>query len=379
MKNCESETRAMYIASIQVTFPHVHVGPSSIVQQPWELFLTDTMSSNPSYNTYDVPDMPSLNYQTNERSSSISTEGSCISSSSFRPLTAKKSNDRYSCVLIIVAIFLAVFCVALAICVAILFLNLEQLRTELWQTKVDSKDQKVCLFCDELTMSPFEDENAFKRELEVTSDESGAMVCCACNARESKVMFDLLFKKKNKIACIEEANAAQTSCNKTTLPGTGLMGRSSAHLHIGVQNTGLRNDHENEPIRNWRSDDPTAHIEGMNLSNDRLIVNTTGLYVVYSQVYFSTYIPPTTPTSSSVLYHYVYRYNVIYPNSGNQLLMKSVRTLNLDPVTSHSDHTSYTSATVRLTVGDEIYVKVSNLSLVSRSEKASFLGMVQVA
>ncbi|XP_033760294.1 uncharacterized protein LOC117342302 isoform X2 [Pecten maximus] len=342
------------------------------------------MSSNPSYSHYDIPDNNNSKYQNNGRSPSISTTDSCGSFNSgstgcdFRPLTAKKTSDRYSCILIVVAICLALFCVILGACVAVLFTKMEQVRTELYRVTGDLNDRKVCLLCDDLTMSPFEDENAATKELEVTSDDNGDQVCCANNARQSKVMFDLLFKKKNKIACIEEANAVQTSCN-WTLPGPVLSGRSSAHLHIGVQNTGLRNDYGDEPVRNWQSDDPTAHIEGMNLMKDRLVINTTGLYVVYSQMYFSAYVPPATPKSSSVLYHYVYRYNVIYPNSGNQLLMKSVRTFNIDPVTSHSDHTSYTSATLRLRVGDEIYVKVSNLSLVSRAEKASFLGVVQVA
>ncbi|OWF45233.1 uncharacterized protein LOC110457301 [Mizuhopecten yessoensis] len=341
------------------------------------------MSSNPSYSHYDIPcDMSNPKYQNSERSASISTTGSSssiipgTSGCDFRPLTSKKSADRYSCVLIIIAIFLACFCVALGTCVAILFSNLEHVRAQLQRASGDSVDRKVCLLCDELTMSPFEDENAATQKLEVTSDDNGDRVCCANDARQSKVMFDLLFKKKNKITCIEEVNAAQTACNRT-LPGPVLTGRVSAHLHIGVQTP--RNDHGDQPVRNWQSNYPTSHIEGINLTNDRLIINTTGLYVVYSQIYFSKYVPPTTPKSSSVLYHYVYRYNVIYPNTGNQLLMESVRTLKLVPVTSHSDHTSYTSATLRLKVGDEIYVKVSNISMVSRAEEASFLGVVQIA
>ncbi|XP_060082633.1 uncharacterized protein LOC132561933 [Ylistrum balloti] len=344
------------------------------------------MSSNPSYSHYDIPcDLSNAKYQNSERSASISTTDSrtsilpCSAGCDFRPLTAKKSSDRYSCILIIVAIILSLFCVVLSACVAVLFFNLEQVRAQLQKETNNLFDRKICLLCDELTLSPFDEENEATRELDVKSDFNGDRVCCANDARQSKIMFDLLFKKKNKITCIEETNAAQTSCNRT-LPNTGfLTGRSSAHLHIGIQNTGPNNGIGDEPVRNWRSDDPTSHMEGISLTKDRLVINTTGLYVVYSQIYFSKYISANAPKSSSVLYHYVYRYNVIYPNSGNQLLMKSVRTLNLDPVASHSDHTSYTSATLRLTVGDEIYVKVSNLSMVSRAEKASFLGVVQIA
>lgn len=79
------------------------------------------------------------------------------------------------------------------------------------------------------------------------------------------------------------------------------------------------------------------------------------------------------------LYHYVYRYNVIYPNDGEQLLMKSVRTPCWSQQKSvHGDYTSYTAAAIRMVAGDEVYVMVSNISMVSPFPEASFLGAFKI-
>lgn len=124
--------------------------------------------------------------------------------------------------------------------------------------------------------------------------------------------------------------------------------------------------------------DPVAHIRGVQLRNDRVRVNNSGLYYLYSQVYFlSLYFGGNSP-GATTLYHYVYRYNVIYPNGGEELLLKSVRTQCWERNKEYDDYTSFTGGVFRLNVGDEIYVKVSNISQVSQDPKATFFGMFKL-
>lgn len=131
-------------------------------------------------------------------------------------------------------------------------------------------------------------------------------------------------------------------------------------------------------VRNWLTVDPVAHIRGVQLRNDRVRVNNSGLYYLYSQVYFlSLYFGGNSP-GATTLYHYVYRYNVIYPNGGEELLLKSVRTQCWDRNKEYDDYTSFTGGVFRLNVGDEIYVKVSNISQVSQDPKATFFGMFKL-
>lgn len=131
-------------------------------------------------------------------------------------------------------------------------------------------------------------------------------------------------------------------------------------------------------VRNWLTVDPVAHIRGVQLRNDRIRVNNSGLYYLYSQVYFlSLYFGGNSP-GATTLYHYVYRYNVIYPNGGEELLLKSVRTQCWERNKEYDDYTSFTGGVFRLNVGDEIYVKVSNISQVSQDPKATFFGMFKL-
>lgn len=131
-------------------------------------------------------------------------------------------------------------------------------------------------------------------------------------------------------------------------------------------------------MRNWLTADPIAHVKGVQLRNDRIRVNNSGLYYLYSQVYFLSQYLSGVSLSATTLYHYVYRYNVIYPNGGEELLLKSVRTQCWERTKDYDDYTSFTAGVFRLNVGDEIYVKVSNISQVSPDPKATFFGMFKL-
>ncbi|CAC5420618.1 unnamed protein product [Mytilus coruscus] len=99
----------------------------------------------------------------------------------------------------------------------------------------------------------------------------------------------------------------------------------------------------------------------------------------YHQIFFSNlYKGQTTSNTSQALYHYVYRWNVFYPNDGNELLLKSVRTQCWAENRVYGDYTSYTSGVFKLSAGDNLYVKASKLDLISRDPKASFFGIAKL-
>ncbi|CAG2254613.1 unnamed protein product [Mytilus edulis] len=79
-------------------------------------------------------------------------------------------------------------------------------------------------------------------------------------------------------------------------------------------------------IQNWDESGSTAYSSGVHVWNSRIIVNTSGLYFVIAVRYFQLLPKGNNIKHLQALYHYVYRWNVFYPNDGNELLLKSVRT-----------------------------------------------------
>ena len=135
-----------------------------------------------------------------------------------------------------------------------------------------------------------------------------------------------------------------------------------------------------QPITDWtdlRSN--IAHSQGINHENGVIHVNSTGLYYIYSQVYFvSIFRSNGTNADPRVLHHSIYRYNPNLPNDGNEELVHSARTECWEERRKYTDYTSYTGAAIKLKAGDDLYVKVSDLSLVKRDSTSSFFGLFKI-
>ena len=132
-------------------------------------------------------------------------------------------------------------------------------------------------------------------------------------------------------------------------------------------------------VHNWIEEAPTAHASGIKVQDSQIIVNKSGLYLVYSQILFSDlYKGQSTLNTSQVLYHYVYRWNVIYPNGGQELLLKSVRTQCWAENRVYGDYTSYTSGVFQLNSGDQLFVKASKIEKMSKKPHASFFGLAEL-
>ncbi|XP_069104085.1 uncharacterized protein [Argopecten irradians] len=290
------------------------------------------------------------------------------------PLTSKATSEYCDKVLGVISIALATSCVFLAILVSLLFIKVESVKDELGEF-TNKTDRKICLPCVQLNSSQLGSlEKAALESLDVALEDDGVKVCCASDSEQTKHLLELVYINSNP-SCQKNLHQTGTRCNNSAALTT-TFGVSAAHLLAGLQSTNHQSD--DVQVQNWHTDGMTSFIEGVNLTTDRLVIEDTGLYMVYSQIYFSKYVPVTALRSATLIYHLVYRFNTIYPNGGNQVLMKTVRTMTFDPRMTHSDLTSFTAAAIQLIAGDQIFVKVSNISLMSMNEKANFLGVVKL-
>ncbi|XP_033760459.1 lymphotoxin-alpha-like [Pecten maximus] len=273
---------------------------------------------------------------------------------------------------ILTTVFICVVvCIGLSICVTILFTRVNHLKDNIERLKEPKEvNEKICQRCDELKTGPFDDDNPVLGVLDREGD-----ICCASTPNQIKIILDLMYQRQKTISDnLGDRNINQSKSSQDK-PSSGVV---SAHLLVGLQQLKATR-HGPDSIRNWDRTDRISHLEGLVLNNDKLSIPKKGLYLVYSQICFS--IPDTgdfIDRNIPFLYHYVYRYNVVYPNGGNQLLLKSVNSQRLDPSTGFGDLTSYTSAALRLDRGDQLYIRVSNSSFVSRDQKASFFGVVKL-
>ena len=142
------------------------------------------------------------------------------------------------------------------------------------------------------------------------------------------------------------------------------------------------------PIGIWIYDGDLAFTNHVTYRHGRIVVPEDGYYYVYSQVAFLEVLPintgaggsnpPSYGTESPSLSHYLYRYNIIYPKGGEEKLVQNSITKCWGPNKAFGEYTSYLGAVFHLRQGDEVFVKVSNLSMVARDPKSNFFGLFKV-
>ncbi len=104
---------------------------------------------------------------------------------------------------------------------------------------------------------------------------------------------------------------------------------------------------------------------------------------MYSQLYFVDWSASKSedeqkevkPTLKWPFYHALYRYNIIYPNSGEELMMASTQShMQSDPYRP-AEYTSYVAGALLLRAGDEVYVKSTNPHLLSHVPELNYFGL----
>lgn len=134
------------------------------------------------------------------------------------------------------------------------------------------------------------------------------------------------------------------------------------------------------PISHWISQEDLAFTSKVQYRHGRIVVLEEGLYYVYSQLSFLEVFdkPGAIDTGSQSLSHYIYRYNIIYPHGGEESMIQNSITKCWGQNKAFGEYTSYLGAVFHLRQGDELFVKVSNLTLIVREPKLNYFGLFKV-
>lgn len=121
----------------------------------------------------------------------------------------------------------------------------------------------------------------------------------------------------------------------------------------------------------WDDSTGRAFTNGIQYKERGLVVNETGLYFLYSSIYFRS----THCSTDLELEHIVYKKSSRYPRA--LTLMENKEQHTCKPRVSWARH-SYLGAVFNLTRADALYVNVSDASLVSTKETKSFFGLYKL-
>ncbi|XP_012620572.2 tumor necrosis factor ligand superfamily member 6 [Microcebus murinus] len=120
----------------------------------------------------------------------------------------------------------------------------------------------------------------------------------------------------------------------------------------------------------WEDTYGISLISGVKYKKGALVINDTGLYFVYSKVYFRGQSCNNQPLS-----HKVYMRNTRYPQD---LVMMEGKMMNYCTAGRMWARSSYLGAVFNLTSADHLYVNVSELSLVNFEESRTFFGLYKL-
>lgn len=132
-------------------------------------------------------------------------------------------------------------------------------------------------------------------------------------------------------------------------------------------------------VPHWIYDRDIAFISNMKYQHGRLVVPSDGYYYVYSQVSFiELYSGSSGGTQADSISHYLCRYNIIYPHGGEETLAQNTvsKSSNNQVVGEYSSHLG---ALFKLRKDDEVYVKVSDLSLMVRDVRKNYFGIFRLS
>ncbi|XP_076435863.1 uncharacterized protein LOC143275556 [Babylonia areolata] len=246
--------------------------------------------------------------------------------------------------------------------------------------------EELCVRCSEVRLGPSRDEEAML-DVFTKRDSTDGLKCCVERPAELLRLLELHIEKRYR----QEMAKGNIKIRHSSNGGRG-HGRSreqekpSAHLMGYPQ----RQDHNQAPGRQfpiglWIHEEDLAFTHHVTYRHGRIVVPEDGLYFVYSQVAFLEVLPIGASSNPSIystespsLSHYLYRYNIIYPNGGEEKLVQNSITKCWGPNRAFGEYTSYLGAVFNLRQGDEVFVKVSNVTMMAPDPKSNYFGLFKV-
>lgn len=235
------------------------------------------------------------------------------------------------------------------------------------------KNNELCVPCMNIRSGPSAEENEILDKFARKFEENVEM-CCVETPSELLLMLELFIEKRYR-----EESA------KGNIPVTGelvSMGTHQTAAHLLGSLEHLEDNHEKGTrfsVPHWIYDRDIAFISNMKYQHGRLVVPSDGYYYVYSQVSFlELYSGSSGGTRADSVSHFLCRYNIIYPNGGEETLAQNTvsKSSNNQVVGEYSSHLG---ALFKLRKDDEVYVKVSDLSLMVRDVRKNYFGIFRLS
>lgn len=274
----------------------------------------------------------------------------------------------------------------LTILFSVLFANLKyDVENHSHPTKVGKQmsntleKEELCLPCDEVRLGPsYEEDRALNIFVRKPPTETDPEQCCVETPTQLLKMLQLFVERKYRE---EFAHGDIKIPSSTTGEGTAEV--PSAHLMGSVRRADQPTMPGRQfPVSQWISDEDLAFTNRVQYRHGRIVIRESGVYYVYSQVSFLEVFDVNSnhneDTGSQSLSHYLYRYNIIYPKGGEESMIQNSITKCWDNKKAFGEYTSYLGAVFYLRQGDELFVKVSNLTLMVREPKLNYFGLFKI-
>ncbi|KAK7451345.1 hypothetical protein BaRGS_00039842 [Batillaria attramentaria] len=251
--------------------------------------------------------------------------------------------------------------------------------------KMLQPNEEVCLPCIQVVPNPFDDSpSADVERLDIRYDsENDTEICCALTAAQYAALFKLILRRQQEVKKLADilgsSDHKQSHDDAGNKKGGVISSSVSAHLLFKPRPlTGTVKGSPDNLMQHWKSplESPGSHVrEGLKLHDNRIYVQTPGLYFIYCQFLYNRPIAGTSDSKEpQVASNYVQRYSVVYPATSD-ILLKSRHTRYDQEKDRHS---SYVGGLFFLHEGDQLFVSVSIPGLVSNDDKASFFGLFRV-
>ncbi|XP_076454220.1 uncharacterized protein LOC143289179 [Babylonia areolata] len=252
--------------------------------------------------------------------------------------------------------------------------------------------EELCVPCSEVRLGPSPEEEAMLNVFTKRDSREGQK-CCVERPAELLRLLELYINKTYRQE-IAKGHISMRQSSSSDDP----QDKPAAHL-MGYPQRQDQNQAPGRqfPISMWIYREDLAFINHVTYRYGRIVVPDDGLYYVYSQVAFLEVLSPSNGgsgggggsgrspssagaygTESPSLSHYLYRYNIIYPNGGEEKLVQNSITKCWGPNRAFGEYTSYLGAVFHLRQGDEVFVKVSNLTMMALDPKSNYFGLFKL-
>lgn len=239
--------------------------------------------------------------------------------------------------------------------------------------------EELCLPCDEVRLGPsYEEDRVLDYFVRKPATDTDPEQCCVETPAQLLKMLQLFVERKYR----EEIAEGNIKISSSSSGDEGAQ-PPAAHLMGSVRRPEIPTIPGRQfPISQWISDEDLAFTNRVQYRHGRIVIRDSGLYYVYSQISFLEVFDVASnhkdDTGSQSLSHYLYRYNIIYPKGGEESMIQNSITKCWDQNKAFGEYTSYLGAVFYLRQGDELFVKVSNLTLMVREPKLNYFGLFKI-